>query len=338
MTEETDQDHRTEEDIRHGLLYSRVLDGHGGAREVHWQEACDWKPEKPGEVLWIHLDRSAEGIRDWLMNQIGLPEATADLMVSHETHPRAFQEEGALIAVLRGINFNPGAKPEDMISMQLWADEHRVITLRRRRLQSPRDVMKQLDAGNGPKTAGGLVTEIIEQLVARMNRAILDMNDKLDHLEQIDFTKEHETALDDIAVIRRNCLSLKRHMSPQHEALSAIGRDAPKWFSDMNRRDVREVIARLHRYLGDLDVSKESAILIQDDIDSRAASQSNKTMYLLSIVAAIFLPMGFLTGLLGINVGGMPGVDNSHAFTITVIALVAIMLLQLWVFRKLKWL
>ena len=118
---------------------------------------------------------------------------------------------------------------------------------------------------------------------------------------------------------------------------SAIER-ASLYKTILNRRDVREVIARLHRYLGDLDVSKESAILIQDDIDSRAASQSNKTMYLLSIVAAIFLPMGFLTGLLGINVGGMPGVDNSHAFTITVIALVAIMLLQLWVFRKLKWL
>ena len=79
-------------------------------------------------------------------------------------------------------------------------------------------------------------------------------------------------------------------------------------------------------------------MLIQDDLDSRAASQSNKTMYLLSIVAAIFLPLGFITGLLGINVGGMPGVDNSHAFWITVGLLVVLMGFQLYIFRRLKWL
>ena len=37
-------------------------------------------------------------------------------------------------------------------------------------------------------------------------------------------------------------------------------------------------------------------------------------MYVLSVIAAVFLPLGFLTGLLGINVGGMPGADNAAAF------------------------
>ena len=64
----------------------------------------------------------------------------------------------------------------------------------------------------------------------------------------------------------------------------------------------------------------------------------NQTMYMLSIVAAIFLPLGFLTGLLGINVGGMPGVDSSNAFWITCSALVVLMGFQFFIFRKLKWL
>ena len=338
MTLETDHEFKAEDFNQTGLLFGRILDGQGGGRDITFDDARNWSPQKPGEVLWVHLDRTIPAVHDWLMSDIQMPEATADLMISNETHPRAFHEGDALIAVLRGVNFNPGAKPEDMIALQVWADQTRVITLRRRRLQSPRDVLEQIDAGHGPKTAGGLVTEIIEQLVTRMNKAILDMNDKLDHLEDIDPEEDFDAALDDIAVIRRNCLSLKRHMSPQHEALTAISREAPSWMSEANKRDIREIIARLHRYLGDLDVSKESALLIQDDLDSRAASRSNKTMYLLSIVAAIFLPMGFITGLLGINVSGMPGVNNSHAFLITVVLLVGIMILQLYVFRKLKWL
>ncbi len=321
-----------------GLLFGRVLDGRGGARPISWEDAQTWSPANSHEVLWLHLDRTEHRVFKWLRDAMNLPEPTAEFLVSHETQPRAFQEDGALIATLRGVNFNPGAKPEDMIAMQIWANESRVITLRRRRLQSPRDVQAALDAGHGPITSGGLVTELAEKLVEKISKAVLDMNDRIDHLEQLDPEDDFDVALDDIAVIRRNCLALKRYMSPMHEALATIGREAPVWMNEHNKRDVREVIAKLHRYLEDLDVSKESAMLIQDDIDSRAASQANKTMYLLSIVAAIFLPLGFITGLLGINVGGMPGVNNSHAFAVTVVLLVILLGIQLYIFRKLKWL
>ncbi|MAP95352.1 MAG: zinc transporter ZntB [Ponticaulis sp.] len=338
MTQLTDNITDSTTDAASGLLFGRVMNGQGTAREIDWDEAVNWSPAHPDEFIWLHLDRTNSSVPRWLETGLGLPEPTVEFLVSNETQPRAFYEGDALVAVLRGVNFNPGAKPEDMIAMQVWADKNRVITLRRRRLQTPRDILAMIDQGHGPKSSGSLVTELMEQLVAKVNNAILDMNEKLDHLEQLDLEDDFDAALDDIAVIRRNCLALKRHMSPQHEALIAIGREAPDWMSENNKRDVREVIARLHRYLGDLDVSKESAMLIQDDLDSRAASQSNKTMYLLSIVAAIFLPLGFITGLLGINVGGMPGVDNSHAFWITVGLLVVLMGFQLYIFRRLKWL
>ena len=338
MKDLSDQPSSDEVADAHGLLFGRVLDGHGGARLISWEEAQTWSPANQHEVLWLHLDRTTPSVFKWLCADLKLPEPTAEFLVSNETQPRAFQEDGALVATLRGVNFNPGAKPEDMIAMQIWANEHRVMTFRRRRLQSPRDVQAALNAGHGPTTAGGLVTELAEKLVEKISKAILDMNERIDHLEQLDPEDDFDVALDDIAVIRRNCLALKRYMSPQHEALAIIGREAPSWMNEHNKRDVREIIAKLHRYLEDLDVSKESAMLIQDDIDSRAASQANKTMYLLSIVAAIFLPLGFITGLLGINVGGMPGVNNSHAFAVTVVLLVILLGIQLYIFRKLKWL
>ncbi|MEM1194316.1 MAG: CorA family divalent cation transporter, partial [Pseudomonadota bacterium] len=83
---------------------------------------------------------------------------------------------------------------------------------------------------------------------------------------------------------------------------------------------------------------KESALVLQDDLNNRAAQETNKTMYMLSIVAAIFLPLGFLTGLLGINVGGMPGVDTPTAFWVVVVLLIGVMALQYYLFKKLKWL
>ena len=320
------------------LLFGRVLDGQGGGRPILWDEAKQWRPGAPGEVLWLHLCRNRPAVQDWLENALSIPEPTAELLTSDETRPRAFREGEALVATLRGINFNPGAEPEDMISMQVWSDGERLITLRRHPLQTPRDVLAQVDRGNGPPDAGATITLLAELLIGRMSQSIVDMNRVLDALEETDPDEMAESMLTQISIIRRNCLGLKRHMAPQHEALEQISRDAPAWFEDHDRREISESIARLRRYLDDIDISKESAVVLQDEIRSRSAASSEHATYMLTIVAGIFLPLGFLTGLLGINVGGMPGMDDPHAFWFVVVGCVILMVGLVAIFRRLRWL
>ena len=60
-------------------------------------------------------------------------------------------------------------------------------------------------------------------------------------------------------------------------------------------------------------------------------------MYVLSIVAAIFLPLGFLTGLLSINVGGILGAEYKAAFAIFCLLLVALIIIEIVIFKKKKW-
>ena len=182
------------------------------------------------------------------------------------------------------------------------------------------------------------MTEIIEQLVDKIGGSIVDMNDKIDELEAGGTGLSVDETLGVIATIRRNCLGLKRHMSPQHEALVHIARDPPSWLSENNARDIRETVDTLKRYLEDLDVSKESAIVLQDDMNNRANAQSNRTVYLLSILAAIFLPISFVTGLLGVNVGGIPGTHAPLGFWLLLGGLGAMVAFQLLLFRWLKWL
>ena len=333
MSEQTD-DAQTETP----LLFGRVLDGAGGAREIGWEEAQGWQPAAPGEVMWLHICRSRAGVYEWLQDKLGIPEPTAELLTSDQTRPRAFAEGETLVGTLRGINFNPGAEPEDMISMQLWCDGRRLVTLRRLPLQTPREVVRQLDAGNGPPDAGATITLLAELMIARMSQSIVDMNYVLDDLEDDDPEEHADEMLKRISTIRRNCLGLKRHMAPQHEALEQISRDAPHWFEDHDRREIAESIARLRRYLDDIDISKESALVLQDELRARSLASSEHATYMLTIVAGIFLPLGFLTGLLGINVGGMPGLNDPDAFW-AVVALCGFLFIALIVvFRRLRWL
>lgn len=320
------------------LLFGRVLDGRGGARDIGWREASHWQPAARGEVLWLHLRRGAIGLQDWLQDHLAIPEPTAELLVSDDTRPRSLREGEALVTILRGINFNPGAEPEDMVSMQIWSDGKRAVTLRGLPMQTPRHVLAELDTGRGPTDAGRLISDIVEVMIARMSRSIIDMNQRIDRIEGGDLGDDPEELLAAISSIRRNCLALKRHMSPQHEALEKIVRDAPAWFEEHDRREIAESIDRLRRYLDDIDISKESALVLQDELRAGALARSETATYKLTMVAGIFLPLTFITGLLGINVGGMPGVDDWRAFWVVVALCATLLAAMLAMFRKWKWL
>lgn len=320
------------------LIFGRILNGQGGSKPIGRAEVDNWQPSRPGEIMWLHLRRHAHEVKPWLVSELGISATTAELLVSDSTRPRALRENEALVATLRGINFNPEARPEDMISLQLWCDGSRLITLRKLPMQTPRDVLAMVDQGWGPADAGALITQIVEHLVVRMNQTIVDMNGQIDELEEMDIEEDYEEILPKITAIRRNCLALKRHMSPQHEALEQITRDAPDWFEDHDRREIAEAIARLQRYLDDIDISKESALVLQDELRARSVASSEHATYMLTIVAGIFLPLGFLTGLMGINVGGMPGLDNPYAFWIVVLLCAAVLATLLFLFKRWRWL
>jgi zinc transporter len=328
----------TESAPEHGLVFGCLLDGAGGCEMIDWDRAAAWVPASETEILWLHMDRTVAGVPEWFHDKLPASRSTVDVLISNETRPRVFSEENGLVNVLRGINFNPGSQPEDMIALQIWAEEQRVITLRRRRLQTPRDVLARLvETRDGPRTAGDLVMALTEALVAKMNTAIVDMNERIDELENAVNDDDPKEMLDEIGRIRRTCLAFKRYMSPQYDALLQLKAEPPEWFSADNLKTIRETLDRLTRYLEDLDVSKESALVLQDDLNNRAAAEMNRTMFMFSIVAAIFLPLGFVTGLLGINVGGMPGVDSGIAFWVTVAVLAIIVGVEFALFKLMKW-
>ena len=152
---------------------------------------------------------------------------------------------------------------------------------------------------------------------------------------------EEEEQLTRIASIRRQSLALQRHMGPQHVALESISRDAPAWFETHDRREIGETTALLRRFLDDIDVSKESAVVLMDELRSRALARSEKTNRRLTLVATVFLPLSFLVGLFGINVGGMPWAEipgDPEGFWLVTGLCVILGVVKVILFRRWKWL
>jgi zinc transporter len=110
------------------------------------------------------------------------------------------------------------------------------------------------------------------------------------------------------------------------------------WLDERVMGRLRETVDRVTRIAEELDEMRERSAVIQDELASRISHRMERTMYVLTVVATIMLPLGFLTGLLGINVGGIPGAETPWAFWAVTIGLIVAVAFEVWLFRKLKWL
>jgi zinc transporter len=271
--------------------------------------------------------------------QSGLTKPTIEALLADETRPRIFRGKRGYVAILRGVNLNPGAEPEEMVSLRMWSEGKRVITLRQRRLMTPRVVLHSLmETRNGPRSISELFERLIYVLNERMSPAIAAFEEKLDELEANLDPANANRQRRELSDIRQEAVLMRRYLSPQREALNNLYLDAPEWMDEAARPHMRETADRLTRYVEELDASRERSMIIKDDIANQLAESANRTLYVLAIISGIFLPLAFLTGLLGINIGGMPGVESASAFWIFCGMIVVLLVFELILFKRLKWL
>ena len=318
-----------------GLVHAYLLDGTGGGRRLELAELASWTPEQG--VLWTHFDYSDEDARQWLRNSAGLDELVVAALLTEETRPRATLIGNGVLVALRGINLNPGAEPDDMVSVRLWLDNERIISSRKRVLLSVSDIAEQLDAGKGPVDTPDFLVSLADRIVWRMSDTVDQCEDQVAGLEEQVLDEGHTALRFDLASLRRQTIALRRYLAPQRDAFAKLIIEKIAWLDDDSRLRLREVSDRLIRHIEDLDAVRERAAVTQEELLSRLSDQMNTRMYVLSVVAAIFLPLGFLTGLLGINVGGIPGSENPWAFLLFLLFLGVVVLAQVLWFRHKKW-
>ena len=319
-----------------GLLFACRLDGKGGAELKNWDYVEQWT-EKQG-ALWVHLDRNSQRVQSWLHQHSGLTPVTTDAILAGETRPRVFRGIRGVVVILRGVNLNPDADQEDMVALRLWCDGTRLISVRHERLMTPRDILSQLvEHDSGPLSPSELYERLISRLTERMAGVVGSVEEKLDTIEEnIELTNLNEGRRK-LSELRHSTVLLRRYIAPQREALSNLLMEPPKWFDERSRMRLREASDRSQRYVEDLDTARDRAVVIRDEIANKLSETMNRTMFALSLVAGIFLPLSFLTGLLGINVGGMPGVESPYAFWITCGIMLFVLVFEIVLFRRLKW-
>lgn len=167
-------------------------------------------------LAWVHFDANQPETRDWLEREASyLDPHILDALIANETRPRVIEYPEGFLVILRGVNLNEDAEEEDMISIRMWIDQHRIISVRRRKLLTVQNIRERLESGNGPKNSSDFLVMLLSGITNNMEPVVLKLEDDIDAMEEGLIKAPDKDSRRTINDIRHKTIILRRYISPQ---------------------------------------------------------------------------------------------------------------------------
>lgn len=331
----TDTDAAREEAESSGLICGYILDGKGAGTLIGWPEVKAWKPEQG--TLWVHLNRKRKGSETYVREQGGFDPFVAAALLAEDARPRMVRQGNGILVNFRGVNFNQGAEPEDMISLRAYVEKRRIVTTRARHMMAAEDLRREIASGRGPRDEFDLLFRFASLLLTRVGSVVQELEDGIDQLEDEVLAEQLAHSREKLGVLRKRAITIRRHLVPQRDALTRLEVEPSELLDSVDSARFRELADETQRYIEDLDNARDRAVVIQDEIANRMTERQSRNSYTLSVVAAIMLPLSFVTSLFGVSFRNVPLMDDPQAFWTLIVALAVLAAVQVVVFRLMRW-
>ncbi|MDC9590222.1 zinc transporter ZntB [Xenorhabdus sp. XENO-10] len=313
-------------------IYACQLNGKGGI--TAFEEDSLVTAEQP---VWQHLDYKNPDSHQWLMNTTLLPSPVKEGLVSESIRPKMLRTGEGTLITLRSVNRNDNARPDHLVSFRIYINDKIIISSRHRKIHSIDQVQEDLHNGVGAKSTGNWLIEIAGAITDEVNDFIEELHDNLIELED-DILEQKIPGRGELVLLRKQLIVLRRYMAPQRDVFIRLTSERLPWMSDEERHLMQEIADRLGRGMDDLDGCIARTAVLADEITSMMADAMNRRIYMMSLLTMIFLPTTFLTGLFGVNLGGIPGNKYQFGFGLFSFLLSLLMVVFAWWLRRSKWL
>ncbi|GLR09267.1 zinc transporter ZntB [Mixta theicola] len=308
------------------------LDGQGGLIPIEDKDVIHC--ERP---CWLHLNYTHRGSAEWLSSTPLIPDAVRDALAGDSMRPRVNRLGDGFMITLRSVNRNSDSRPEQLVAIRVFINDKLIVSTRRRKVNAIDEVLSELQNGNGPVDGGSWLVELCDVLTDHTSEFIEDLQDKIIELEDA-LMDQRVPARGELALLRKQLIVMRRYMTPQRDVYARLASEKLGWMDDSERRRMQEISDRLGRGLDDLAASVARTAVLADEIASVMQEAMNRRTYTMSLLAMIFLPTTFLTGLFGVNLGGIPGAESHYGFAIFCLMLVLLVVgVSLWLHKR-KWL
>ncbi|WP_437612852.1 zinc transporter ZntB [Erwinia sp. V71] len=313
-------------------IISCQLDGKGGLIPIDNRDVINC--ERP---CWLHLNYTHRESADWLSSTPLIPDSVRAALSGDSMRPRVSRLGDGFMITLRSVNLNSESRPDQLVAIRVFINDKLIVSTRRRKVYAIDEVLTDLQNGNGPADGGSWLVDVCDALTDHASEFIEELHDKIIELEDA-LLDQQVPARGELALLRKQIIVMRRYMAPQRDVYAKLASERLGWMDDDDRRRMQEISDRLGRGLDDLDACVARTAVLADEIASVLADAMNRRTYTMSLLAMVFLPTTFLTGLFGVNLGGIPGGEYHYGFSIFCLLLVVLVVGVAWWLKRRKWL
>ncbi len=303
-----------------GLICGYLIDPLGAATPVDGAAAARFlaAPTDPQRFVWLHFNLAHTAAMPWLKQHAALPEEFYEMLGSGLHSTRIERTEDALIAVVNDVHFDFAFEPSDIATLWISVERHLVVTARTHPLRSVDRLRTAVRAGQGLRSAAELLEHLMRAQADTLVDIVREATERVDRIEDDLLADRLNRKRTRLGALRRLLVRLQRLLAPEPAALFRLLQQPPRWMTEVDVLELRQSSEEFSVVLRDMGGLQERIKLLQEEVAAQVNEDNNRSLFVLTIVTVLALPINIVAGLLGMNVGGVPLAQHAHGFWIVV--------------------
>src|SRR5579859_3905245 len=288
------------------------------------EAALQWLngPQASGsEFIWLHLSLSNTAAERWMRESLDVSETFFESLRENTGSTRLELEGDALIANVHDVLFNTSFDSANISTVTISMDPRLVVSARLRPLRSVDRLRAALKAGQPLRSSADLLAQLLREKAQVLVDIVRQSTARVDDVEDKLLANRVSVSRSELSEQRRSLVRLQRLLAPEPAALFRLLNRPPRWLSEEDLTDLRQAAEELSAAVADCAALTERIKLLQEELTATIEEQTNRTLFILTVVTVLALPINVVTGLLGMNVGGIPLQQYGQGFAWVVGAL-----------------
>lgn len=274
--------------------------------------------------VWLHFSLSNVGAIPWLKQNLALPEAFYHDLHENVSATRIEQTDNTLLAVVHDILFDFTFDSSAIATLRLCIGPRFMVSARLRPLRSVDRLRDSVRSGKPFRSPAELLADLMHDQADVLVQVLRRTTGKLDRIEDSLLANRISSSRSELGSLRRTLVRLHRLLAPEPAALFRLLSRPPGWIRDADLQDLREASEEFSTAVQDSNALTERIKILQEELSALVTEQSNRTLFVLTVVTVLALPVNIVAGLFGMNVGGIPLASDQHGFLIIVGILVSV--------------
>lgn len=273
--------------------------------------------------LWLHFLTSAASER-WMRSHLTLPATFLESLHVEIASTRLEQDGRDLVAVLHDVLFEFTFDPACVSTVVLCINPRLVVSTRLKPLQSVDRLRAAVRGGHSFRSPAELLAQLLRDQANVLVNIVRQSTARVDAIEDKLLEHRISTSRREMGALRRVLVRFQRLLAPEPAALVSLLKRPPEWMGEADLQDLRHASEEFSTAVSDATALAERVKLLQEEVAALINEQTGRTLFILTMVTVIALPVNLIAGLFGMNVGGIPLSASAHGFLLIAAALFAL--------------